>query len=375
MTPRAFLLALFLAAAPAAAGEYRLQQGDVLELVVLNPPMREKLPVDLDGNVTLPVAGAIPAEGRTLAEVTARARERLAAVALPAAPGETLPAPIWPAAVSLGILSYRPVYIAGEVRSPGAFPFAPGLSARRAVVLAGGPGHTPDAPLHRLELEAALAELGAKRAGAAARLARLRQELDPAAAAALPAPERAILEQRREQDARAAAYFAAAISHTRAQTSDLAARLTTETEGMAADRTDFARIEDMREAGTATALRLSDARRALLFSTTRQLETATELARTTRELGSIMYEELRRTLDLRLEALTDAAATTQLLAELDAKLAATRRQLAWLATPDAPPTLAVTASDGTTATLAPGEDRPLHPGDLVTVTLGPEPTN
>ena len=123
----------------------------------------------------------------------------------------------------------------------------------------------------------------------------------------------------------------------------------------------------MRAAGTATALRLTDARRALLFSTTRQLQTATELARTTRELGSVEYEELRRTLDLRLEALTAAAAATQLLAELDARIADTRRQLAWLGAADAPPAVSVTTGDGTTTILAAGEDRPLLPGDLVTV--------
>jgi polysaccharide export outer membrane protein len=372
MIARLALLGL-LAAVPAAAGDYRLQQGDVLELVVLAPPIREELPVDLDGNVTLPMAGAIAAEGRTLAEVARQTRERLAAATLPPAPGEALPSPIWPAAVSLSLKGYRPIYVGGEVRSAGAFPFAPGLTARRAVVLAGGPARMSDAGLRRLELEGALGQLGARRDAAAARLARRREELDPAAVRPLPAPERAILAHRREQDARAAAHFEAAIRHTQAQIGELAARLATETEGMAADRTDFERIEDMREAGTATALRLSDARRALLFSTTRQLQTATELARTTRELGSVEYEELRRTLDLRLDALTDAAATLQLLKEIDAEIAATRRQIAWLGAPVTPPTVAVTASDGTTVTLATGEDRPLRPGDLVTVTLAGDP--
>jgi protein involved in polysaccharide export with SLBB domain len=371
MIPRAALLVL-LAAAPAVADDYRLQQGDVLELVVLAPPIREALPVDLDGNITLPLAGPIAAEGRTLAEAAAHARERLAAAAPPALTGQALAAPIWPSAVSLSLKSYRPVYVGGEVRAAGAFPFAPGLTARRAVVLAGGPGRSPDAGLRRLELEGALARLEAQRAGAAARLARLRLELEPEAALPLPDPERAILAQRREQDATATAHFAAAIRHTRAQIDELTARLATETEGMAADRADFERIEDMRQAGTATALRLSDSRRALLFSTTRQLETATEFARTTRELGSVQYEELRRTLDLRLEALTDAAATTRLLTELDAEIAAARRQLAWIGAPDPKPAITITASDGAIARLAPDEDRALRPGDLVTVSLASE---
>ena len=238
--------------------------------------------------------------------------------------GETLPARIWPATVSLSLRQYRPVYVGGAVRAGGAFPFLPGLTARQAVLLAGGAGRMPDAALRRLELEATLAPLEARRVAAADRLERLRQELDPdrRGPARLPETERAILAERRGQDVAAAAHFARAIRHTQAQMDDLAAQLANETEGMAGDRLDFERIEEMREAGTATALRLSDARRALLFSTTRQLQTATELARTTRELGSVEYEELRRTLDLRLEAVSGVAAATQLVAELDAQIAA-----------------------------------------------------
>ncbi|WP_297972737.1 polysaccharide biosynthesis/export family protein [uncultured Amaricoccus sp.] len=371
MIPRALLL-LALLAAPAAAEDYRLQQGDVLELVVLAPPMREQLPVDLDGKVTLPVAGPIAAAGRTLAELTAEARDRLAAATLPpTAPGETLPTRIWPGGVSLALAGYRPVYVGGEVRAAGAFPFVPGLTARRAVALAGG--RMPDAALRRLELEGRLAELEAQRAAAADRLARLRQELDPETTGALPHPERAILDHRRAQDEAATTHFATAIRHTRDQIAELASQLATETEGMVADRADFEQIEDMREAGTATALRLSDARRALLFSTTRQLQTATELARTTRELGSLRYEELRRTLDLRLAALTDAADQARLLAGLDARIAATRRQLAWLGAPDAPAPISITRSDGSTLALAAGDDVPLRPGDLVTVDLPSAP--
>lgn len=367
------LVALLLLAGAAQAGDYRLQPGDVVGLSIISPPVREELPVDLDGNVALPFAGPVPARGRTLAELTADARARLAAIDLPPAGGEVLPGRIWPGAVTLSLRQYRPVYVAGDVRSPGGLPFIPGLTARRALALAGGALRLPDASLRRLEIEGSLAELEASRATAAARLARLRQEVDPAAGTSLPADEGAILDQRRAQDAAAAAHFNTAIRHTRAQIDDLTAQLATETEGMSADRADFDHIAELREAGTATTLRLTDARRALLFSTTRQLQTATELARTTRELGSVEYEELRRTLDLGLETLTETADAAGILAELDARIAAARRQLAWLDASDAPASVTVTAAEGAPETLAPNADRPLAPGDLVTLTLGGTP--
>ena len=175
MSPKAAALALLLAAAPALADEYRLQRGDLLELVVVAPPLREEMRIDIDGNVTLPIVGALPAEGRSLAEVAAEARERLAAASLPPiAPGETLPARIWPATITLSLRDYRPIYVGGEVRAGGAFPFFPGLTARRAVILAGGYGRAGDSALQRLELEGALAQLRAKRAATGARLDRLR---------------------------------------------------------------------------------------------------------------------------------------------------------------------------------------------------------
>ena len=68
------LVAVVLAAGPALADDYRLQAGDVLELTVVAPPLREQMMVDIDGNVTLPIVGALAAEGRSLAEVAAEAR-------------------------------------------------------------------------------------------------------------------------------------------------------------------------------------------------------------------------------------------------------------------------------------------------------------
>ncbi len=40
--------------------------------------------------------------------------------------------------VSVSILDYRAFYINGEVKSPGGFPFKPGLTVHKAVTLAGG---------------------------------------------------------------------------------------------------------------------------------------------------------------------------------------------------------------------------------------------
>ena len=40
--------------------------------------------------------------------------------------------------VSVTIVSYRQIYLQGEVKNPGPYPYVPGLSLRRAILNAGG---------------------------------------------------------------------------------------------------------------------------------------------------------------------------------------------------------------------------------------------
>ncbi|MDX3774069.1 polysaccharide biosynthesis/export family protein [Chromatiaceae bacterium AAb-1] len=40
--------------------------------------------------------------------------------------------------VFVGIVEYRPFYIHGEVKSPGAYPYQPGMTVNQAIALAGG---------------------------------------------------------------------------------------------------------------------------------------------------------------------------------------------------------------------------------------------
>ena len=84
--------------------------------------------VGMDGSLTVPFAGSVRAAGRTPADVGALiARGIENALGLPAEP-----------AVSLAIAQYRPIFVSGGVRDPGAYPFQPGLTVAKAVALAGG---------------------------------------------------------------------------------------------------------------------------------------------------------------------------------------------------------------------------------------------
>ena len=133
-------LALALAAPAAAfAEEYRLGVMDKLRIRVAEWQTAEgairdwsavsgDYSIGADGALSLPFVGTLPADGRTTAELAEEIGRKMQVLFglkdLPSA--------------SVEIAEYRPVYLAGEVQTPGAYPYAPGLTVLKAVSLGGG---------------------------------------------------------------------------------------------------------------------------------------------------------------------------------------------------------------------------------------------
>jgi Periplasmic protein involved in polysaccharide export len=106
---------------------YRLGIGDRIRVVVFGEDaLSGEFEIDGSGGVTLPLIGAVPAEGQTLAELqdTLTKRFRSGLLRNPK--------------IVVEILAYRPIFVLGEVRNSGEYKFRPGLSAFEAVALAGG---------------------------------------------------------------------------------------------------------------------------------------------------------------------------------------------------------------------------------------------
>ena len=113
---------------PAPSGPYRLGAGDKLRLLtVADPALDGDFRISGAGDIELPLLGRFHAAGFT-ASGLARALE----YALKAAGLERAPS------VAVEVLRYRPVFVLGEVRKPGAFPYQPGMTVLSAVALAGG---------------------------------------------------------------------------------------------------------------------------------------------------------------------------------------------------------------------------------------------
>lgn len=108
--------------------EYRLNIGDVVSVRVYggDEDIRvERLRLDHSGTLVLPF-GDFKIQGRTTQELESEITRNIK--------GRLLKNP----RVSVSIDEYRPFFVDGQVGRPGAYPYQPGLTVRKAITIAGG---------------------------------------------------------------------------------------------------------------------------------------------------------------------------------------------------------------------------------------------
>jgi len=106
---------------------YVLRPNDQVRVQVYNEPNATGVyTIDGGGYVSVPLAGRVRAAGLTPAELERSITRHV--------DGSILKDPH----VNVQVATYGPIYIRGEVKQPGQFPYAPGLTIGDAVALAGG---------------------------------------------------------------------------------------------------------------------------------------------------------------------------------------------------------------------------------------------
>ena len=106
---------------------YRLGSGDRVKITVFrHEDLSGEFALDGAGNFAMPLIGQIDAYGLTTREVEQRIQTKLSDGYL-----------VDPQ-VAVEVLNYRPFYILGEVKAPGAYPYVNGMTVLNAVALAGG---------------------------------------------------------------------------------------------------------------------------------------------------------------------------------------------------------------------------------------------
>lgn len=118
--------------APAAianpAETYVLEPGNRIRVTVFNQPnLSGDFQLDPGGALTLPLIGSVPSTGVTARGLAERLEERMKRDGYLLEPR-----------VTVEVLTFNPFYVMGEVRAPGEFPYAMGMTVLSAIARAGG---------------------------------------------------------------------------------------------------------------------------------------------------------------------------------------------------------------------------------------------
>jgi polysaccharide export outer membrane protein len=399
--PRALsvaMLALALAAATTAgargAEAYRLQPGDVIEMTVAGVPgMNLRANVQVDGSLDFPAVGALQAEGETISDLRERVQSELASrlLRLYAPDGTEVTYVVQRSQVALSVAEYRPIFVTGDVARPGELAFRPGMTVRQAFAAAGGlPAPTAVAPgIDAEELRAAGVSAWYQAATTEVRAWRLQTELGEAAdldRAALSRPpgseerlneivrlENELGNARALDHERERNFLTQTLSQVDRQLDILKRELDVEKKTEAVDAADLTTAMEMSKKGLYTQSRMSDLRTAALVTSTRRLQTESNLMQLQRRRTEVGRDIERLDDDRRVGLLSelqrarvDLAAARARLQSIDAQL-----RLAGLAPVGAPadagrPEFSIARRGGATA-VAVDYDTELQPGDVVEV--------
>jgi len=307
-----------------ASAQYKVRTGDILELDVSGiAGMRTRMPIDSAGTIRVPLIGPVKVAGMPLDEINNIVRQRLTAKTLPQLnpnSGQVQQIFFDAAQIAVNVAEYRPVYVSGDVATPGQHAFRPGLTVRQVISLAGGyqslKSRAADAMVTssfdwQAELNSELITLARERI----RLQRVRSQLagdtkPPKFVLGNPGVGPDVVNEFMKSEIETFELDAAtrnkeltflrnAVENAKQRVAILKEQQEREKEGLDADTADYKRLLALADSGATTTSRLTDSRRNILFSSTRYLQTTTQIGQLERELETLRrdrekLEETRR---------------------------------------------------------------------------------
>jgi len=113
---------------PLGNAAYTLGPGDQVRIITFGEQtLTGQFAVEDSGKIAIPLLGPTMAAGLTTNQFADTVAEQLRKKNIIRDPS-----------VSVGIVSYRPIFVIGEVNKPGEYQFRPGMTVLTAVALAGG---------------------------------------------------------------------------------------------------------------------------------------------------------------------------------------------------------------------------------------------
>jgi polysaccharide biosynthesis/export protein len=401
---RALLSAVLLCLSIPAKSEYRLDVGDVLEISVAGvPDLRQRVAVQLDGSISCPLLGTFVVAGLPPSEVRAKIRAILPSkIFRQRAPdGRENVVVIEPDQVTANVVEYRPIYVNGDVSRPGEQPYRPLMTVRQAVALSGGYEimrfrmNNPflDSADFRSEYETLWTDFAKEQT----HIWRLKTELGeegnidqkalrdaPISASTLSQItdlEAQQLKGRQDDYLREKQFLQLGIKQADEHIGVLSEQLKKEDQGLQADSEDLQRLTDLFGKGATIMPRITDARRALLWSSTRKLQTISQLLFTKRQRIEFSRQLEKLDDERRISLLRELQDAEVRLAQIRARLqgvgekvqytALVRSQLIRGAGSKPQITIIRKEENGRQGFIA-EEDVELQPGDVIEVALRPE---
>lgn len=351
-TVLASVAGIFLASM-AAAGEvepYRLSPGDTVEIGIAPIPDRtQRAVVQMDGNIALPEVGMVMVGGLTASELQNRMQTLLPTtifhVRLP--DGREQMVVVKPGDITAIIADYRPIYVTGDVLTPGQQAYRPLMTVRQALAVSGGfsllrsrAGQTgPDPVDLRRDYETLWGDYTKEYFHAARLRAELQDQADfdkqtpqgsplsPSVGAAIAQAEEDALKIALSDFQQEQAFLEKGQKDAADQIELLQKREEVESESVKADQDDLAKVTKAFEAGNLTNTRLADVRRALLLSSSGALQTSVELMRARRQQEDYVRQRERNDNQRKVGLLTDLKDTNARLGDVTTRLRAASEKL------------------------------------------------
>ena len=396
------LLAPYLVCSMSVArAEYHLDVGDVIEISVATvPELQRRVPINLDGSISFPLLGSVMVAGLAPSQAQAKIQATLAnkIFQLRMSDGRNNDIVIDPNEVTATVVEYRPIYVNGDVSKPGEHPYRLLMTVRQAVALSGGYDtnrvRLSDPIVDLADLKSDYKSLWMEFAKERVHIWRLKSELgdtanpDQMPLADVPLPQSDLseisrleterLSVRQADQQREREFLQRAIKQGSDQIKTLSEQQQKEEQGVQSDAEELQRDLDLYSKGTLTSPRVTDARRAVLLSSTRKLQTAVQLMQLKKQ-----QDEVQRRLEQlddrrRMESLGELQEAGVKLGEIRAKLQGVedkieytgllRSQLAH-SERSRPEIAIIRKSEKGPRRLVANEEFELQPGDVVEVAL------
>ncbi|MBR1213961.1 polysaccharide biosynthesis/export family protein [Bradyrhizobium sp. JYMT SZCCT0180] len=386
---------------PQAKAEYRVNIGDVLEVSVPGvPELRHRAAVQMDGSISLPLVGTLPVAGLLLPQIRTKIGAALGSKVFRQRTSDGREAVIVIDAneVTTTVAEYRPIYVNGDVSKPGEYPYRPSITARQLVAVAGGYDimriRMNNPYLESADLRSEYGSLWTDLAKEQARMWRIKNELgeatqlNPGILTDVPIARSAIseivnaeteyLKTKQSDFQQEKTFLQGGVRRGDDEIRVLSEQQKKEEEGLHSDLEELQKASDLFARGSLTSPRVTDARRAVLLSSTRKLQTTAQLLQAKKQQDELSRKLAKLDDQRRLDLLRELQDTSVKLNQIREKLQSVGEKLQYtsmvrsqLARGSGNKTeiAIIRKGDKGQERIVASEDTELEPGDAVEVTL------